>query len=250
MRKLVFFTIVCAFMATPVLADPEPIDGLLSYGAQAKMARLSNYFSGTGGEFTLYDAGEVSPIWNLDASKGYAASTRGQLTGHAESFQTFCIERDEYSYYGETMDVWVSLDNVDGTVPGSHAWGGGINTNAGDDLDPRTAYLYDQFARGVLSSYDYTGVSRNVSAGELQEAIWFIEEEIATKNGQADIWITEAQDAIAAETWSGIGDVRVLQNANSKEFRQDFLYRVPVPGAVLLGMLGLSVAGIKLRKFA
>jgi len=25
---------------------------------------------------------------------------------------------------------------------------------------------------------------------------------------------------------------------------------VPVPGAVLLGMLGLSVAGIKLRKFA
>ena len=30
----------------------------------------------------------------------------------------------------------------------------------------------------------------------------------------------------------------------------DVMYAVPVPGAVLLGMLGLSVAGVKLRKFA
>lgn len=30
----------------------------------------------------------------------------------------------------------------------------------------------------------------------------------------------------------------------------DMVYAVPVPGAVLLGILGLSVAGVKLRKFA
>ena len=31
---------------------------------------------------------------------------------------------------------------------------------------------------------------------------------------------------------------------------QDWVVKVPVPGAVLLGLLGLSAAGIRLRKYA
>ena len=259
-RRLIFITVVCVFVSAPALADPT--HGTLGLGSIAQMTRVGGYYSGTGGEFTLFDPGAGN--WQLDASKGYASSTYGLLSGHPESFQTFCIEKDEYSYYNEWFDVWVSLDNKDGTIPGSHAWGGGVNVPAtpeaaqGDDLDPKTAYLYNEFARGTLSSYEYTaGPGRVASAAELQEAIWSIEQEIGPANGQAATWITEAAAAVAPggtwyERWGegSIGYVRVLQNSNVKQYRQDFLYVVPVPAAVLLGILGLGVAGWRLRKFA
>jgi hypothetical protein len=38
--------------------------------------------------------------------------------------------------------------------------------------------------------------------------------------------------------------------ANAPDVYFDNISFVPVPGAVLLGMLGLGVAGVKLRKFA
>ena len=37
---------------------------------------------------------------------------------------------------------------------------------------------------------------------------------------------------------------------NGDRTYQDYLVRVPVPGAVLLGILGLGAAGMKLRKSA
>ena len=55
------------------------------------------------------------------------------------------------------------------------------------------------------------------------------------------------------DTWgsSSIGNVRILQfcNSDGTGYKQDQLYLVPVPGAVLLGILGLGAAGLKLRKF-
>jgi hypothetical protein len=52
-----------------------------------------------------------------------------------------------------------------------------------------------------------------------------------------------------------IGPVRVLQAVVLDKdgipigYGQDLLYVVPVPAAVLLGMLGMGAAGLKLRKF-
>ena len=249
MRKLVFIAVVCTFMAVPTFADPT--HGVLEYGALAQMTRLGDYFGGSGGEFTLFDSLHVN--WQLDATKGYAAPTRGQYAGHPESFQTFCLELDEYSYYGENFDVWVSHSNADLTMPGSHAWGGGVNTNTGDDLDARTAFLYYRFAIGALPGYNYTpgAAARATSAVALQNAIWYIEEELTSlPTGLATTFYNMANNAVNSGAWSGLGDVRVLQNANIKDFRQDFLYVVPVPGAVLLGLLGLGAAGLKLRRFA
>ena len=107
---------------------------------------------------------------------------------------------------------------------------------------------------------------RSQPAEQLQKAIWYIEEEIgltevggvltqtqsaATALGsgsKALAWYNEA----AGKGWTDIGNVRVL-NLYHNSIREDFqsqLYLVPVPGAVLLGFLGLSAAGLKLRKFA
>jgi hypothetical protein len=49
-----------------------------------------------------------------------------------------------------------------------------------------------------------------------------------------------------AGQFSGLGNYIALTNAD----KQDYVVHVPVPGAVLLGLLGLSAAGIRLRKRA
>jgi hypothetical protein len=224
------------------------------YGGQWNWTRVSNHYQGGGGEFTLYGSTVLS-------NNSYADVAKAQ-DGRAESFQTFCVELAEYIQ--QPMDVWVSTTSTTSPVDGSgsHAIYGGAPPN-GDDLESETAYLYTRFATGILSNYDY-GTGRAAYAGTLQKTIWLLENEIGNlwdsaggftlddaQQAQANAWIAEAQNAIASGRWSGIGKVRILNTygVDGTKLAQDQLY-FPVPGAVLLGIIGLGVAGWKLRKFA
>ncbi len=250
MKKTILTIIICASITTSVLADPVAYtNGIVQYGGRGHYTRIGGHYAGGGGEFTLY--GDSLTLSN----NAYVPSTSGKI-GRPESFQTFCLERNEFTY--NTVDVFVSQSFKDGSA-GSHAYHGGIGAGDGDDLDARTAYLYHQFAKGTLSGYNYTPGpgQRSASAGALQNAIWWIEGELGSMPvGQAATWIALAGNAVDPINgwWSGIGDVRVLQLvcecAHGGAYRQDFIYVTPVPGAVLLGMLGLAVAGVKLRRFA
>jgi hypothetical protein len=227
-------------------------------GGTASWTRI--YYQGRGGEFTLYDYSLTEKL--LISNSAYASSTKGLLAGHAESFQTFCIETDEFVDSG--MRIWGSEEFLNGDQPGSHAWNGGANSTVGDDLNPYTAYLYTQFATGQLTEYAYAGIvnglDRSETAGALQRTFWYLEEEVmdltssfmgVTLTGSqltlANNWLAEA----ANFDWKDIGNVRVLQlYKGTCSLKQDQLFLVPVPGAVLLGMIGLSAAGLKLRRFA
>lgn len=257
MKRVVFISAMCAFLlaSTPVLAD--------FYGGTGDLSQTGgNYSSGNGGEFTISNS-------TLSIS-AYAPGVTSQITGNPNSFQTFCLETTEFT--ASQIDIMVSTRFInEGTGaddgPGSHAIFG--SNQFGDNLDPLTAYLYTQFATGVLTGYDYDdlGVGRDVSAGALQRLIWVTENEpgsdltnnpyygISLDGNQRDLidmWVTEYDDS----SWTGIGNVRVLNNwaqgyvGISGYEKQDQLYLTPVPGAVLLGMIGLGVAGVKLRKFA
>jgi hypothetical protein len=228
MKKAILTFAALILIAAPALADYS--------GGRIYWGRSSGYYAGNGGEFTIRSDGGPGLLLSNSA---YDAKARG-VGGHAESFQTFCVESGEY--VAQPMDIMVSTTNVDGS-PGSHAVWGGVLT-VGDDLDPRTAYLYTKFATGTLPEYDYTaGAGRSASADALQKAIWFIEGEGGVNNS----FVTAANTAVEiGGEWygKGIGDVRILNMyTTSGGLAQDQLYLIPAPAAVLLGVVGLALVG-------
>jgi hypothetical protein len=229
---------MCAFVASPVLADltVTPIGNGGTYDGYGP------YQSGQGGEFTLLPSDDLSFVLQY-----YADPAKDE--GTPNTFQTFCIEETEYIYPNPTTAAAVFNDN---------AVYGGVGP-VGDPISVGTAWLYSEFAAGTLSGYAYYGTStaRKASASELQNAIWYLEEEGGSLS-------TNYTNLLKGEfgTSSGIADWRAdnygqyavkalnLYEIGTGALRQDVLVMVPLPGAILVGLIALGIAGLKLRKFA
>ena len=248
---LIGITVALCLTAVPATADVDT--------GKSVVSRVGSYYGGTGGEFTLSTATlDTSAYSSLTKDVVIVDYTQSGTVDMTTSFQTFCVETDEHVYLPD-HNIEQTIINTSGPT-GSQAVFGGSNTPPGtaDPLSYETAYLYTKFATGTLGGYHYSltgvdpvsGLTRAQSAVALQQAIWKLEDEIPNDSlsGQALIWFDEANSS----GWTNIGGVRVLNlwDNSSPEPRQDQLYYVPVPGAILLGILGLGAAGLKLRKFA
>jgi hypothetical protein len=226
MKKLF---LVVSFLMVLVLAPMAMAD-------QLTWSRQDGYYSGTGGEFTL--AGDnIVPFQPY-----YVDSTKNQVV--AKSIQSFCVEKDEY----------VS-SNPNYFYVNDKAVQGGINTNAGDPLSKGAAWLYHQFQLGILDGYNYTpGSARITSAGLLQDAIWYLEEE--TGNPGTNVFINAVSAkfgsfALAQADNNGQYAVAVLNLYNlDGSYAQDMLVCVPEPATMfLLGSGLIGVAGFARKRF-
>jgi hypothetical protein len=118
--------------------------------------------------------------------------------------------------------------------------------------------LYDQFSDGTLSGYNYTyGSGRSATAGALQNAIWWLENEGGANNAFVTL----------AETMLGLNDTTVrndsqgaygvkalnLYDGNGNVVQDQLAIVVPKPttliaGALLLLPFGISTLRIVRRK--
>ncbi len=169
------------------------------------------------------------------------------------SFLTFCMEyREDLDLNGGTVYDYDITDFA--TFNGQ---GGGFQ----DPLDARTAFIYQNFRDGEIRNIlGDQGLSDTDMANAIQIAIWDVEEEgvdfsfhAAYANSVA--LIAAAQDAIDNQTWSGIGNVRVMNvwvqglNGTEQGARQDTLIIIPLPTTAALAGLGLfGLATIRRRK--
>lgn len=237
MKRVIITAFVCAFFTAPVMADQVTM-----WYSDSTGHNPSAYRTGDGGEFVAQMA---DPPWSF-ALGNYASTTLDQA-GYTNSFQTFCLERNEYIWNGITYDFDIGLAAVQGGVGGPRP----------DPISVGTAYLYQQFATGQLAGYNYTpGAGRSASAGLLQNAIWALEQElsapIAGSNAFWDLVVGKFGSVVGARADASAGyGVRVMNlHACVTPTYQSQLVLVPVPAAALLGFIGLGYAGMKLRKMA
>jgi hypothetical protein len=203
-------------MASSALANPT-----------VYVTETAGHYYHPGGEFTLTPNGELSA-----------------LLGSSAPFYSFCLEKNETVSMNSTYDALLNTGAVKGGVSGQ------TQTNF-DPLDPRTAYLYSNFAAGTLAGYNYTpGTGREQSARALQNVIWYLEGEITkvSSTGLENTFYTAAQDS----PWTDLGNVRVLNlyevghARDLNHVHQDLLTSVapvPAPGALVLVGLGTSLVG-------
>lgn len=166
-------------------------------------------------------------------------------TSPGYDFITFCLEKDEYIDYGTPFRV----AGISG-----QALSGGINTNAGDPLDPRTAYLYykfvtDALGQGLGNGTEYLYTHSASDADLFQNLIWSLEQEQTwTATGKASAWLADA----TRNAGDGLWGVQVLNltDANGNH-KQDQLVYVPEPTTLLLlgsGFIGVFVFNRKQQR--
>lgn len=237
MNGRMFRNVMKMMAAAIALSATSAWAGPIGDTGQFNQTRLAGYYSGNGGEFTVYGFG--SSLSNA----GYGAQTRDQDPAGdpvtAPGFQTFCIEFNEFTG-GDPTYFKVNSAAVEGGVSGGNP----------DPISKGTAWLYSQFAAGTLAGYDYTvGGAREAAALALQHAIWYLEGEGGAANAFYDAAVAavgagnEFADAEVGEYGVYVLNTYATADHDIAGKRQDFLYRVP-DGGTTVALFGAVLAGL------
>ncbi len=202
-----------------------------------------------GGEF-------IAVIAPTDYTQYYYNGAGNNDAVYSGGFATFCLEKNELVGFNTPYTASISMAAMAG---------GGGAVNGKDVISKGTAWLYSQFAAGILDdyNYNYNTSGRRASAGLLQEAFWYLEHEIYLWSSQInanpfldaveDLFgsLTNAKKDSQGEYW-----VRVLNIYDRHGNRiQDQLIVVPeastiIAGALLLLPFGASTLRILRNKRA
>jgi len=176
---------------------------------------------------------------------GYSTSTSG-----AGEFETFAAETHAKIHRGKEYEYSIS----DSDSSGRH-------------LTVGTAYLYSQFAQGILSDYDYQNKSdRKKDAKTLQKAIWYLQdgqtrgktptvENNVFYAATIELFGDDATSSTDADTDYGVSIVN-LANKHGKSIQNQLIFNSSVPscvpetstwvaGCLMLLPLGLSIIRIR-----
>lgn len=254
MKKLIILMIL--FSAAPALADFT-----VQYSGASPYLGVNVTSSGNDGTF-------VTGQYKINI-QGDAADI-ASIIGAPGVVDVFCI--DLWDWAPTTSGIHYTLMPLDETPDmGAGPMGGDRAGYLATLLD--TYWDADDWSSAASRTFDSTTYTANQVAAALQVAVWEIVDEfntdptgpepitpagwnVTTGSGLFYISGNAAVTAIANEMLSNVvtlgmsdfGNYRGVSNTTDPSHYQDYVVRVPVPAAVLLGLLGFGAAGIKLRK--
>lgn len=223
---------------------------LAAMGTSAAMAdtvkvTFAPYQSGSGGEFNLSEY----------TNPGIKVQAAGVRTADG-SFQSFCVEKNEFISNNTTYDYRINGAAIDG----------GRGGPSPDPLSDATRYLYAHFWNGTLTAansgadYRYSVVAdRLADAIQLQNAFWALEEEdpYAGLSGKGKTWYDWAVEATDGDgtdddaDWAAKAQGVAVMNLWDKGYVfdddhliQSQLVMVPLPAASLTGIALLGLVGL------
>jgi hypothetical protein len=234
MKRFATVLLLVAGLASPALAGPIGTIG------QVSVTTLTGFYNGSvgAGEFAAYGYG--SSLTNEAYILDPLSPPTGNIGNFDPSFQTFCLEHNEGSA-NPAFFVVGSGTVMEGDV-------------VADPISQGTAWLYAQFARGVLA--DYFTASRLANAVLLQNAIWALENPAfgtPVGNPYYDAALLNGGTTPAPVGFAGVYTLINFDSAAHRDAfvqggpavgsRQDYLYFVPDGGATLM-LLGGALMGL------
>lgn len=171
----------------------------------------------------------------------FIATPTGGLLG-STPFKTFCIEYNELINFNTPYNYVLSDKAVNGGVAGGNP----------DPISLGTAWIYSQYRQGVLAGY--TG--NTASQDTLQNAFWWLENEITLADPGANSYLAAAYTSLASFGVTTLADLQ--QNAGTQNFgvsamnltdqnsikKQDQLAYVSVPEASASLLFSMSLTGL------
>lgn len=244
MKRIVLMGLLCALMAGPALADftiPDDFDpdtydeGVYLFGAEAANSWTQRIWA---------------KPYNVNITAYQFRLCTGDL-GDAAGPQEFEPPALRISGYGQAYDtVWALNYGAYNGVDNAMMWASGTPSGAGSgDM------IYLTFLQGTVDSYpnSYLSTWYNTPEFVLQMQVYGYKRSDPTQ--EIKRWIND-EFYFDGTNWhygTSINQPKPgYASGQSPGACPEWTLAepVPVPGAVLLGMLGLSVAGVKLRKRA
>ena len=176
-------------------------------------------------------AGDSIVFGDGPGSPGGEFNIDNLTNGAGTDFITFCLEKNEFLSFGPTYTV-ASVT--------TGAMNGGLGGGNPDPISFATAWLYTQFRAGTLSGY----LGDAASANALQNAFWYLENEIGSVSGQALTWAN-----LGLANGTSLGQVRVMNLLDSGgNVAQDQLVMIPEPETYAMLLAGLGLMGFVARR--
>ena len=259
--KMKIFTIVVLllFAASPALSDTYMI---------------TDTWGGAWADAEKSWSGDTQLCWATASSNILEYTGWGLVGGMTTTDDMFAHFRDHFdddggnSYYGWDW-WWDGVDDMDGDLDWAQedVDGGGEFYPTLNIDDYRRFSSEDSTALSTLDTWmhDGYGITISISGGMAHQITAWGYEYDAVSGDYTGIYVTDSDDSVDKLQLYGLSytdPAGVLPLAwymsgdsygtGSTNYISEVvaLQIVPVPGAVLLGILGLSVAGLKLRRFA
>jgi len=235
MKRIVLIALICMVAALPAQA------ALFGY-VDVKYTGV-----GPGGSITItssgHSGGVLTGVYNLslmNATNTYYGYL-GDGSSNLFAVDAFCIDVWDYAPGSFQNYSIVSLDSA--PDPGAGPMGA-IKAS-------HLAQLLDTYWNGPLD---------NITASAIQIATWeVVDESTASYNVTSGSFKVSGNSSVITLANTMLGSITsgapfnnyvALSNRTTSDKYQDYVVKTPVPTSVILGLLGLTVVGVKLRKYA